>query len=155
MSLPEIYTLDITKNFTLLEFIKSDTATKNKVDNVPKDISILNNIIYLVKYFLQPVRDHLGLAITVSSGYRCKALNSLVGGSASSSHMEGLAVDFNVQGFPQPSEHFPFITNQLKGIAQGSQYVFDQLILEPTWIHLGVKPKGQVGRKEVLDLSKK
>lgn len=82
----------ISKNFSLNEFTKSDTAIKLYIDNdLPcngEDINIKNLVVYL----LQPLRDKFG-SMTVNSGYRSKELNKAVGGVSTSQHLKGKAAD--------------------------------------------------------------
>lgn len=90
------------KYFTIDELVRSDTAIIKHIDNTPSD-DIKNNLIELIENLLDPIREgwteyckinQLGSAgIRVNSGYRCKMLNKAVGGSNSSSHMTGFAVD--------------------------------------------------------------
>lgn len=88
--------IQISKNFKLSEFLYSDTAV-----NKPRLLRAQNNIsdaVYLsisnlVKCVLQPLRDKVGFAITINSGYRCLQLNEVVGGSSSSQHIKGEASD--------------------------------------------------------------
>ena len=82
------------KNFTLAEFLNSGTANKNNINNdayvTPDNVVAIAN---LVTNVLQPVREKLGFPMTITSGFRCAALNRLVGGSATSQHMKGEAAD--------------------------------------------------------------
>jgi len=84
---------------------------------------------------LQPIRDHFGAPVIIHSGYRCSGLNRAIGGSQTSQHQLGEAVDFHVHGVDLASV-FRWI--------EGSGLRFGQLILEgtkatePTWIHLSL-----------------
>ena len=82
------------KNFTLAEFLKSNKAEKNNINNgayvTPDNVVAIAN---LVTNVLQPVRDKLGFPMTITSGYRSPALNRLVGGEATSQHLKGEAAD--------------------------------------------------------------
>jgi hypothetical protein len=71
--------------------------------------------------------------ITVSSGYRCPALNKAVGGAKSSAHVSGHAVDFNCFSFGTPLE----ICRALAA----SDLKWDQMIEEGTWVHLSWDPR--------------
>lgn len=82
----------ITKNFTLEELYKSNTASKLGINNIPnKDAT--NNLMILAVKILQPLREAYGKPITVTSGYRCNELNKAVKGSATSQHLKGEAAD--------------------------------------------------------------
>ena len=85
----------ITENFTLEEMYRSETAERRRIDNRPS-AEIEANLEYLVKNVLQPLRDHFGVPIRVTSGYRSPALNRAIGGSSSSWHSHGCAADIQI-----------------------------------------------------------
>ncbi len=118
-------------NFTFKEIIKSDTARKNNIANIPQQAEILDNILFLIVEFLQPLRDKLNKPIIITSGYRCDKLNSLVGGVSNSAHKKGMAVDIHVPNMAV-KQLFDFIVN--------SGLKWTQLIEEhsknSTWIHI-------------------
>ena len=120
----------LSKNFDSNEFTYSVTAHANKINNAPS-IEILNNIKALCENVLQPLRDHLGCAVKITSGYRCKALNTKVGGHPNSQHLTGNAADFIV-----PSKNLKEVFNYIK-----DNLVYDQLLYEydskgSVWIHV-------------------
>lgn len=82
----------VSKDFSWLEFFRSDTASRLGIENSTSDPEILCNIAYLVHYVLQPLRERCG-AIKINSGYRCEALNEAVGGLKGSYHRYGRAAD--------------------------------------------------------------
>lgn len=83
---------------------------------------------------MEDLRRLLGdRVITVSSGYRSRALNRAVGGARTSAHLAGHAVDFNCYGFGEPLE-------VCRAIA-ASELGFDQLIEEGTWVHISFDPR--------------
>lgn len=89
---------------------------------------------------MEDVRRLLGdRVITVSSGYRCPALNRAIGGARTSAHLAGHAVDFNCYGFGSPKA-------VCRAVAM-SDLSFDQLIEEETWIHISFDPRM---RRQVL-----
>lgn len=89
---------------------------------------------------MEEVRRLLGdRVITVSSGYRCPALNRAVGGARTSAHLTGHAIDFNCYGFGGPKA--------VCGTIARSSLPFDQLIEEGTWIHISFDPRM---RRQVL-----
>ena len=129
--------MNLTSNFTLAEMVHSTTAIRNNIDNTPKDIVIIRNLAHLCQKVLEPLRDHMGCPIKISSGYRSPELNRLVKGSKSSQHCLGQAADIVVYG--RNSEMFMFI----------SQYLtFDQVIWEfgtdsePDWVHVSYLDSG-------------
>ena len=80
------------KHFTLKEFSHSDTAVSLGIDNtIPKECE--ERIRHLVHCVLDPLREHWGLPIRVTSGYRCPELNEEVNGVEGSYHMDGCAAD--------------------------------------------------------------
>ena len=78
--------------FTLKEFSHSDTAVSLGIDNtIPKEC--VAKIEHLVHCVLDPIREHWGLPIHITSGYRCPELNDEVDGVEDSWHMDGCAAD--------------------------------------------------------------
>lgn len=78
-------------NFSIKELCHSDTAIKKGINNTPS-IIVCDNLLNLIFYILQPVRNKFG-AIQITSGYRCEQLNKLVGGVPTSNHRNGFAAD--------------------------------------------------------------
>jgi len=120
----------LSKNFTLEEFTRSQTAERFGIDMQPPEL-IVDNIRRLVQGCLQPLRDEAG-PMYISSGYRPLELNTRIGGSKTSAHVRGNAADFTVTGMS------PYDTCEL---ILTMNLPFDQVILEfpPNgWTHLGV-----------------
>lgn len=92
MSLLEKAFMQLTKNFTLEELTASSTAKTRGINNTPNPEQ-LANLSRLAREILQPVRDRWGKPVTITSGYRCPALNKAVGGVATSQHLNGEAAD--------------------------------------------------------------
>lgn len=88
--------MKLSKNFSLQELTKSDTAIRKDIDNTPNNPE-LNNLTTLCNMVLQKVRDSHGV-VTVTSGYRSPELNKAIGGSTTSDHCKGCAADFEVPG---------------------------------------------------------
>lgn len=80
------------KYFTIKELCKSETARVYKINNTPSE-QIQKNLIRLVDTILDRIREEYGSAIRVSSGYRCRLLNTLIGGAIHSQHLTGEAAD--------------------------------------------------------------
>lgn len=114
-------------NFSISELIKSDAAIKNNINNMP-DLKALDNLLNLIFYCLQPLRDKIGKPIIISSGYRCAQVNRIVGGASNSQHLSGKAADFIV---PNAS------INSVIDFIKKSGIEYDQLINEyDKWIHI-------------------
>ena len=77
--------MKLSNNLSLAEVIKSNTAIRRGIDNTPTDDHI-ENLKYLAEKVFQPIREHFGCPIFVSSGYRSKGLNEAIGGSQRSFH---------------------------------------------------------------------
>jgi uncharacterized protein YcbK (DUF882 family) len=118
--------MNLSKNFTLSEFTESATASKYKLDNTPSP-EVIKNLEKLCVNCLQKLRDKIGMPIKISSGYRSILVNKKVKGSDTSQHIKGEAADIKVEGLT-PKQLYNYILNN--GIP------FDQLILEPTWVHI-------------------
>ena len=84
--------MNLTKNFTLDEMVRSTTAIQKKIDNTPSN-EVIANLKFLCEQVLQPIRDITGRPLRVNSGYRSEALNNAVNGSKTSDHRFGYAAD--------------------------------------------------------------
>jgi putative chitinase len=111
--------MQLSQHFNLKEFTKSETATRKRIDNTP-NLEHANNLKMVCENILEPVRKHFGKPVRINSGYRGPALNKAVGGSAKSQHCNGEAVDFEIDGLPNP--------DLAKWVADNCD--FDQIILE-------------------------
>ena len=111
--------MKLSRNFSLGELTKSQTALRMGIDNNPTPED-LYNLHLLCDNILQPVREHFGRAVTISSGYRSEDLCVAIGSSRKSQHAKGKAADFEIFGVDN------------KEVAEWIRDVldFDQLILE-------------------------
>jgi zinc D-Ala-D-Ala carboxypeptidase len=124
--------MKLSRNFSLGELTKSQTALRMGIDNNPTPED-LYNLHLLCDNILQPLREHYGRPVTISSGYRSEDLCVAIGSSRKSQHAKGQAADFEVMGVDN------------KEVAEWIRDVldFDQLILEfykdgepnSGWIH--------------------
>ena len=89
--------MQITANFSLDEMTKSQTALRKGINNMPDPIH-LHNLRGLCHNILQPVREHFGRPVSVSSGFRSVELCLAIGSSSASQHAKGQAADFEVIG---------------------------------------------------------
>ncbi len=141
--------MKLSENFSLSEYTKSQTASRKGIDNTPGD-EHLEAAKALFENVAQPIRDHFGPTV-ITSGYRSPELNEAIGGSATSQHSKGEAVDLEVMG-TSTAEVCEWIADNLD---------FDQLILEfytpgdtnSGWVHVSYKADGS-NRKECLTASK-
>jgi zinc D-Ala-D-Ala carboxypeptidase len=138
--------MKVTENFTLKEFTASQTAVRlNVEEQFSPSNAIVDNLKKLSTHILEPLREILGKPITITSGYRSKRLNKLIGGAVTSQHMEGKAVDIRVAGFT---------TEELFQEILKTDLPFDQLIQEfDSWIHVSFDDKKN--RREALRAVKK
>lgn len=129
-------------NFTMSELLKSDTAIKYNIPNTP-DTKSLDNLLNLIVYCLQPIREYLGKPMVISSGYRSARINQLVHGVSNSQHTLGQAADFVVSGESVASVIFKI---------QKSGIEYDQIINEYNrWVHISYN-KGH-NRKQYIQLT--
>ena len=139
--------MKISKNLSLAEVTKSATAIRRGIANSPSE-EHLDNLTALAENIFQPVREEFMCPIAVTSGYRSEALNEAIGGSKTSQHSKGEALDLDadVYGVITNADIFYYIKDRLN---------FDQLIWEfgddnnPDWVHVSYKKNGE-NRGEVL-----
>ena len=128
-------------NFKISEFLKSDTAAKNNINNIP-DFNSLDNILDLIINCMQPIRNLFNLPVIITSGFRCQKLNKIVRGSANSQHLVGCAADFKIKSLT-PDKIIQKIKN--------SNIEYDQLINEyDKWVHISYRK--DKNRKQILKI---
>ena len=120
----------LSTHFTLDEATRSQTATRKGIDNMPTPEVIAN--LTEAAGEMEAVRELLGTPVIVSSWYRSAKLNAAIGGSSTSSHISGWAVDFSAPGFGTPLEVCKAI--------HASTIKYDQLIYEGNWVHISFAP---------------
>ena len=111
--------MKLTKNFSLLELTKSQTAERKGIINTPS-AEHQENLRLLCERVLQPIRDHFNRVVTISSGYRSPALCEAIGSKTTSQHAKGQAADFEIYGLSN-QELANYIRDKLD---------YDHLILE-------------------------
>jgi hypothetical protein len=127
----------LTKNFSLAEMVKSETALRHGMENNPGPDE-LNNLLQLCANVLQPIRDHYQKGVKVNSGYRSPDVNAKVGGSRTSDHTRGMAADIEIPGVANAD-----LANWIK-----ENLSYTQLILEfytsgvpdSGWVHVSFDP---------------
>jgi zinc D-Ala-D-Ala carboxypeptidase len=139
--------MNLSKNLSLAEVTKSATAKRRGIANEPT-IDHLENLKAVAENIFQPIREEFMCPIFVSSGYRSEALNEAIGGSKTSQHSKGEAIDLDadVYGVITNADIFHYALDRLD---------FDQLIWEfgtdenPDWVHISYK-KDKRNRHQVL-----
>ena len=138
--------MNLSKSFTLNELVKSQTAEREGINNNPSQAQ-MESLTNLCENILQPVRDHFGKPVTVSSGFRSGELCLKIGSSLKSQHTAGQAADFEIFG----------ISNQDVAHWIDKNLNYDQMILEfwnpedknSGWVHCSYKSTEE-NRKEFL-----
>ena len=136
--------MQLSKNFSLQELTKSQTATRLGIDNTPNKAQIIN-LTNLCKNILQKVRDRFAKPVIINSGFRCVELCEAIGSSSKSQHASGSAADIEVMT----------LDNKVLAEWIKKNLIFDQLILEfykesegprSGWVHVSYSasdPRGQ------------
>jgi hypothetical protein len=138
--------MQLSTNLSLAEVTRSETAKRRGISNMPTPEHIENFKKLAVNIF-QPIREHFGKPILISSGYRSAELNKAIGGSLSSQHCSGEAIDIDMDGTDITNKQiFDFIKDNL---------TFDQVINEfdYSWVHVSFAAN-RSQRKQVLDAKK-
>ena len=135
----------LSEHFKLSEFTQSGTARRHKVKNVPGPREV-ERLRFLCVKSLEPMRRRFGV-IRITSGFRCKKLNALVGGSPTSQHVLGEAADIHTGGRELSEKMFGFAKQNIP---------FDQLILEHNpahgiyWLHISLRSDRPGNRHEAF-----
>lgn len=145
--------MKISEHLDLSEVIRSETAKRHGISNMPTPEHI-ENMKKLAENVFEKVRNHFRCPIHLSSGYRSKELNACTpGASATSQHSTGEAIDIDVEGNSNGLTNrmiFDYIKDNLE---------FDQLIYEfgddkePSWVHVSYESTGKQ-RKQILKATK-
>ncbi len=144
--------MKLSKNLSLSEVTYSKTALRKDIDNTPTDEHI-ENLKYLAENVFQPMRDHFGVPIYISSGYRSPELNKAIGGSPRSFHCHGMALDLDQDGRNKGISNydvFYYIHDNLP---------FTELIWEfgdginPDWVHVALA-RGRENEKQIKTATK-
>jgi zinc D-Ala-D-Ala carboxypeptidase len=135
----------MTPHFSLEEFTQSDTAARLGIDNRLPD-ELRENALKTLE-MMERIRFHIDAPITITSGYRCKALNGVIGSKPGSDHTLALAVDFRAPKAGTPYEIAKDLASVIDVMGIG------QLILEfGTWVHVSlVRPDKVINRIITID----
>lgn len=140
--------MKLSTHLDLSEVIRSESAKRNGISNMPIALHIENFKLLAEKLF-EPVRVHFDCPIHISSGYRSAELNRCVGGSSTSQHCTGEAIDIDMDGSASG------VTNKMVFDYIKDNLVFDQMIWEfgtkenPDWVHVSYESTGKQ-RKQIL-----
>ena len=140
--------MKLSEHLDLSEVIRSESAKRNGISNMPIEKHIANFKLLAEKVF-EPLRNYFRCPIHISSGYRSVELNRAVKGSATSQHCTGEAIDIDMDGTPNG------VTNKMVFNYIKDNLEFDQLIWEfgtnenPDWVHVSYESTGKQ-RKQVL-----
>ena len=139
--------MKLSEHFSLSEFEHSVTAIRCNIDNsVPSEL--IPHLRNLCERVLEPLRQHVGEPVIISSGYHCPELNRRVGGASNSQHLTGEAADICVNNTPKLRQWYVWMAENLP---------YDQLILEKKgkkcWIHVSCKLDLIQNRKKAFKLT--
>ena len=140
----------ISKHISYKEGTRSITALRKGINNIPNDYELANMEAIAANIF-EPLRKWVGGPIKINSFFRCKELNTVIGGSSNSQHCQGRAIDIDdTYGHKTNAEMFEYIRTNLN---------FDQIIWEfgtdtnPEWVHVSYVSEEQ-NRKRCLKASR-
>jgi len=140
--------MKISEHLDLAEVTRSETAKRKGISNMPTEAH-LENFKKLAEKIFEPIRTHFNVPIHISSGYRSKELNKAIGGSLTSQHCSGEAIDIDMDGSANG------VTNKMVFEYVKDNLEFDQMIWEfgsseaPDWIHISYETTGKQ-RKQIL-----
>ena len=136
----------ISEHVSLKEGVRSHTATRLNINNEPSSLDLIN-MTTIAEQVFEPLRKFVGGPIAINSFYRSPKLNSAIGGSTSSQHCIGCAIDIDDNyGYKTNAEMFEYIKCNLD---------FDQIIWEfgddknPDWVHVSYVSE-QANRRKIL-----
>lgn len=128
--------MKISEHLDLSELIRSESAKRNGISNMPTDEHIANFKVLAEKIF-EPIRNNFRCPIIISSGYRSAELNKCIGGASSSQHCKGQAIDIDMDGTPNGvtnNDIFHWVIANLQFTQLIAEYPIDK---ELSWVHIG------------------
>lgn len=144
---------NLSKYLTLQQATASSTAQQNNIPNEPNDQQ-LSSLVNIGLNVYDKICDHFGIAVHVNSAFRSVALNTAVGGSRTSQHTKGQALDLDLSKSIQNKtnkELFEYIVKNLE---------YDQVIWEygtdnePEWVHVSYDATKQQQRKDIVRVTR-
>ena len=139
--------MQLSKHFSLEEMIKSSTALRMGIDNIPNEEQI-ENLKAICENILEPLREYYeSRPITITSGFRSPELSEAIKSSRQFQHCKGEACDFEIAGFDnrQVASH---IKNNFDFDQLISEY-YEEGVADSGWIHVAYKRDGS-NRKQSL-----
>lgn len=134
--------MKISKHFSMEEFTHSQAAARAGRDLVVP-AEFMPNLTQLCDKVLEPLREELGLPITISSGYRDPVVNSMIGGALNSAHLQARAADISVPGMKALQLARTIHAMCIPDI--------DKCILEfGSWVHVQIAAPGGIPRQQYL-----
>lgn len=129
--------MKLTEHFTKEEFLRSNTATKYRIDN---SVGANDSKLLALANMLESIRSEFGAPIWISSGYRSPKLNQLVKGSATSQHCRCEAADIKACKGKTNKQLFDCIRNMInKGTLKVGQLIWEKgTDSNPEWVHVSL-----------------
>lgn len=123
--------MKLTAHFQLEEFTRSATAIRCGIDNTPNEEQIAN-LKALCEEVLEPLRQHIGKPVVISSGYRCPKLNAAVGGVSNSQHMKGEAADLRIPSLAEGRQWMEWIRSPPTLILTSASWSIVKIMTAPS-----------------------
>ena len=137
--------MNLSTHFTLAELTASRTAARLGIDNTPPT-ELLPHLV-LTAEMLERIRGVLGVPVIVTNAYRCRQLNTAVGGVGNSDHVEGYAADFLAPNYGTPYQIASLLAPLVSVLGIG------QLILESIrgrqWVHASTRTPEKLANRVI------
>ena len=155
--------MQLSKNFTLQELTRTSKESLQaiNIEQATNDLVVQQNLTDLAVKILQPIRDFYGVPVTVTSGYRCKALNIAVGGSTTSQHSYGEAADIQIDGHSVDEIFADIRSGKVVDLGNVGQVIIEKVGCAK-WIHISLMTprysaiqKARYGTDDVVFLATK
>ncbi len=144
----EVMPEKLSDHFTFEELTETNHEELQE-ENRKEAVKYKDNLTRVAKELLEPIRNHFGVPVKVTSGYRGTELNELVGGSITSQHCRGEAGDIEVRGYTTREKKIEVIKWIIDNIKE-----FGQLLLERDIVHISLGKKREIKEYSVKDKKK-